>query len=102
MVTNGCVTKFLHSEILRNEIANSFAKQVCSENAKLPGVTYTSICARIKHVVKDHLSNMKERLRCITRTAPTENSRYEAKYTIIYRKNFVLESTKGYALTKAS
>ena len=34
-------------------MAESVAKQVCSENAELPGVTYTSICARIIQMVKD-------------------------------------------------
>ena len=42
-----------HCNILGNEIADSVAKQACSENAQLPGVTYTSICARIRHMVKD-------------------------------------------------
>ena len=41
-----------NSEILRNEMADSVVKQACSENAQLPGVTYTSICARIRHVIK--------------------------------------------------
>ena len=41
-----------HSNILGNEIANYVAKQACSENSQLPGVTYTSICARIRHIVK--------------------------------------------------
>ena len=41
-----------HIDILGNEMADYVAKQECSENA-LPGVTYTSICARIRHMVKD-------------------------------------------------
>ena len=42
-----------HSDILRNEITDSATKQERSENAQLPGVTYTSICARIRHMIKD-------------------------------------------------
>ena len=42
-----------HSDILGNELADSVAKQACSENAQLPIVTYTSICAEIRQVVKD-------------------------------------------------
>ena len=42
-----------HSNVLGNEIADSVAKQAYSENAQLPGVTYTSICARIRHMVID-------------------------------------------------
>ena len=45
---------------------------------------------------------MKERLRFIARTSPPENARYEAEATRLYWQNFVLESTKDYALTKAS
>ena len=41
-----------HSNILGNEIADFVAKQAFSENAQLTGVTYTSICTRIKHMVK--------------------------------------------------
>ena len=36
-----------------NEIAYSVAKQACSKNASLPGVTYISICARIRHMIKE-------------------------------------------------
>ena len=42
-----------HSNILENEIADSVAKQACSENAQLPVVTYTSICAHIRDMMKD-------------------------------------------------
>ena len=38
-----------HNDILGNKMA----KQLCSENPQLPGVTYTYICAQIKHVVKN-------------------------------------------------
>ena len=41
-----------HSDILGNEMTYSVAKQACSENAQLPGLTYTSICARVRHMVK--------------------------------------------------
>ena len=59
-----------HSDILGNEIVDYVAKQACSENAQIPCLTYTSICAQIRHVI-----NMKERLRSIARTAPPENAR---------------------------
>ena len=42
-----------HSNILGNEIADSVAKQASSENTQLLGITYTNICTRIKHMVKD-------------------------------------------------
>ena len=42
-----------HSDILRNQMAEYVAKQACSENAKQPGVTYTAICTRIRHVVNN-------------------------------------------------
>ena len=32
---------------------DSVVKQVCSENGELPGVTNTSICARIRHMIKN-------------------------------------------------
>ena len=43
------------SDILGNEMADYVAKQACSENSQLPGVTYTFICARIIHMVKNPL-----------------------------------------------
>ena len=82
-------------------MADSVAKQAYSENAQLPGVTYTSICARIKHMVKDPPIQHKERLRYLARTAPLENAIYEAEETRLYWQNSVLEGTKDYALTKA-
>ena len=42
-----------NSNILGNEIAVPVVKQACSENAQLLGVTYTSICARIRNIVKN-------------------------------------------------
>ena len=51
---------------------------------------------------KIHLSNMKERLRFIARTAHSENARYEAEATRLFWQNSVLESTKDCAPTKAS
>ena len=42
-----------HSNMLGNEIADSAAKQACSEDAQLPGVTYIYICAQIRNMVKD-------------------------------------------------
>ena len=84
-------------------MADSVAKQACSENTHLSGVTYTSICERIKHVVKDpHIQYEKKPLRFIARTAPPENTRYEAEETRIYWQNSLLESTNDYALTKVS
>ena len=91
-----------HSNSLGNEIADSVAKQECSENGQLPGVTYPSICAEYETLSKIHLSNMNEQLRFIARTIPPENARYEAEETKLYWQNSVLESTKDYALTKAS
>ena len=41
-----------HSDILVNEMADYVTKQACTENAQLPGLTYTPICARIRHIVK--------------------------------------------------
>ena len=40
---------YLHTDLHTNYVA----KQACSENAQLQGVTYTSIYARIKDMVKD-------------------------------------------------
>ena len=42
-----------HSNNLGNEMEDSVVKQVCSENGELPGVTNTSICARIRHMIKN-------------------------------------------------
>ena len=36
-------------------MADSVAKQACSESAQQPGVTYMSICAQIWHMVKYQL-----------------------------------------------
>ena len=92
-----------HSNILGNEIADYVAKKVFSENAQLPGVTYTSICARVRHMVKDSPIQHERTVEVYSaHSSPLENARYEAEATKLYRQNSVLESTKDCALTKAS
>ena len=90
-----------HSDILGNVMEDSVDKHACSENAQLPGVTYICICARTRHMVKDPPIQHEKRLRFIARAAPPENARYEEQ-TRLYWQNSVLESTKDYALIKAS
>ena len=42
-----------NSNILPKEMTDFVAKRVCSKNGQILSVTYISICARIKQMVKD-------------------------------------------------
>ena len=74
-------------------MADSVAKQA---------TTVCNLHSYLRVLSKIRLPNMKKRIRFIARTAPPENARCEAEETILYWQNSVLESTKDYALTKAS
>ena len=84
-----------HSNILGNEITNYVAKQACSESAQLPAVTYTSICARIRHMVKDPSIQHE-------RTAEVYSSYSSSTECQSRSDQTLLESTTDCALTKAS
>ena len=62
-----------HKKISGNKMADSVTKQSCSKNLQLSCLTYKLICAQTENIYQ---SKIKERLRFIVRTAPTENSRY--------------------------
>ena len=104
MFTN---SQFLRAALLGNRLripSNSRLKQACSENVQLPDVTYTAICARIRHEVKDPpiqhgttaevYSAYSSSRECQIESRKTEETR-------LYRQNSVLKSTKECSLTKA-
>ena len=58
------------------------AKQGCSELAQLLGVIYTSICSRIRDIVKYPPSQHEITTEVYSAKAPPENARYEVEETI--------------------